>query len=76
VVGALLTIPIPEMDVRGFVDISEIRIFPIVICFLALTLTPFYGKNATIFYQYTAVDKGCFKKNGVGLDLLRKKHEG
>lgn len=73
--GALLTIPIPMAKTMDFVDIFQIRIYPVVRAIIMLTLTPFFGKTATVFYQYTAVDSECFRKNGVGLDVLSKRQE-
>jgi len=72
-IGALLTISIPMEDVMGFVDIFRIRVLPFVMGLILLSLTPFFGKKAEIFYQYTTIDRECFKKNGVGIDVLKEK---
>lgn len=72
-VGALLTIPIPMLDAMDFLDVFRIRVVPFVIGVIMLTLTPFFGKMADIFYQYTAIDSDCFKKGGIGLDILEQK---
>ncbi|HUU84618.1 MAG TPA: hypothetical protein VM243_14055, partial [Phycisphaerae bacterium] len=69
-IGALLTLPIPMADTMGFVDIFQIRVFPFVLGIIMLTLAPFFGKTATLFYQYTAVDHDCLSKNGVGRSVL------
>ena len=36
-------------------------------------ITPFFGKSADVFYNYTAIDPECFKKNGLGIDVLKAK---
>jgi len=71
--GALLTLRIPMADTRGFIDVFRIRAFPFVIGVLMLILTPFFGRTARVFYQYSAIDNSCFMKDGVGRKLLERR---
>jgi len=69
----LLSIPvlrtIPMRDIT--VNIMQIWISPFVHGLLLLSLLPFFSKKAEVFYQYTAIDRECFKKNGVGIEVLK-----
>jgi len=74
--GAFMTLPIPMADTIGFMNLFVIRMFPVVVGIMLLTLTPFFGKTASVFYQYTQVDPECFAKHGAGIDVLKSKMNG
>jgi hypothetical protein len=73
--GGLLSIPIPMADTVGFVDLFTIRVLPLILGIIMLTLIPFYGRAGAVFCQYTAVDSKCFMKDGVGLEVLEGRQE-
>jgi len=72
--GAFLTLSIPMKDTMGFVDVFEIRVMPFVFAVFALTLSPFFGRKAGVYYQWTAIDNTCFSKHGIGRKVLQRRH--
>lgn len=74
--GAILTFSIPLTDTMGLIDITTIRVLPGVLGTIMLLLVPFFGKTASLFYQYTALDPHCFTSQGVGVQVLSDKLGG
>lgn len=71
--GAVLTLPLPADDTEALINVFSMRVAPFVPPFIMLTLIPFFGKTASIFYQYTAIDSKCFKKKGIARQVLEER---
>lgn len=73
-ISTLLTISIPPLPGLGDLR-STPRIAMLVYLLIMLTLIPFFGKSASIYYDYTAIDETCFSKNGVGIELMKQNYD-
>jgi len=73
--GAIVSLPLQTEKTEPIFGnyFGRIVAFPLVTSIFLLDLINFFGKNARIFYLYTAIEPDCFKKHGEILEILKEK---